>query len=188
MKYRGDGVARSLHEAAASPIKGIHMKASKFIVLLGGILGILAFFLPMVAVDRPDAKGTVSAFELIKGVDQAQAAVDREPAYASMRESSSGPNMGALKGIVVAIFVPALFLFALGGLGVARKKFGRAAGIVSLIFGVIGLAIAGLLSAAASGDSGIGLTLLIVTGLLGLVGGILATAKPERGLQGLATA
>ena len=37
------------------------MKASKFIVLVGGILGILAFFLPMVTVEREGANASVSA-------------------------------------------------------------------------------------------------------------------------------
>ena len=39
------------------------MKASKFIVLVGGILGILAFFLPMVTVHRQDFSGSVRSEE-----------------------------------------------------------------------------------------------------------------------------
>ncbi len=68
----------------------------------------------------------------------------------------------------------------IGGMGVARKKFGRVAGTFSLLLGFVGLGIAALLKSAAEGDAGIGLTMLIVTGLAGIVGGVLALAKPER--------
>ncbi|MBA3454506.1 MAG: hypothetical protein H0T42_15560 [Deltaproteobacteria bacterium] len=138
------------------------MKATKFIVLGGGILGILAFFLPMVSVQRADFSGTVSAFQIMKGLDEA-AGVD------------------GLKGITMAFFGPAILLALIGAMGVARKKFGRVAGAFSLIFGLIGLGIGSLLTSAAEGDSGIGLTLLLVTGAAGAVGGVLALIKPERG-------
>ena len=61
-----------------------------------------------------------------------------------------------------------------------RKKFGRVAGTFSLLFGLIGLGIGALLKGAAEGDSGIGLTLLLVTGVAGVVGGLIALVKPER--------
>lgn len=135
------------------------MKASKFIVLAGGVVGIFAFFLPMVAVQRSDFTGTVSAFQIIKGLDSAA--------------------VNDLKGIVMAFFSPAILLTLIGGMGVARKKFGRVAGAFSLIFGLIGLGIGGLLTSAAEGDSGSGLTLLLVTGVAGVVGGLMALIKPE---------
>ena len=68
----------------------------------------------------------------------------------------------------------------IGGLGVMRKQFGRVAGTFSLLFGLIGLGIGALLKGAAEGDSGIGLTLLLVTGVAGVVGGLIALVKPER--------
>ena len=52
------------------------MKASKFIVLVGGILGILAFFLPIVTVHRRGVTASVSAFQVVKGLDTASVAVD----------------------------------------------------------------------------------------------------------------
>jgi len=161
------------------------MKASKFIVLAGGILGILAFFLPMVSVDRGDHSGTVSAFQIFKGLDQLSAQAGSEEihlATASARASAAEAKEGldGMKGIVMAIFAPAILLLLIGGLGVARKKFGRVAGAFSLIFGLVGLGIGGLLKSAAEGDSGIGLTLLIVTGVAGVVGGLMALVKPER--------
>ena len=55
------------------------MKASKFIVLVGGILGILSFFLPLVSVTREGKTVSVSAFEVMKGLDAVGAAVDEAP-------------------------------------------------------------------------------------------------------------
>jgi len=161
------------------------MKASKFIVLAGGILGILAFFLPMVSVDRGDYSGTVSAFQIFKGLDSLSVQAGTEEVNVAMASAGASAAeakqaLDGMKGIVMAIFAPALLLVLIGGLGVARKKFGRVAGAFSLIFGLVGLGIGALLKSAAEGDSGIGLTLLLVTGVAGVVGGLMALVKPER--------
>ena len=162
------------------------MKASKLVVLVGGILGIIAFFLPLVSVHRTNVHGTVSAFQLMKGLDTASDEIDKasiEGATAEEREatrSGAKDTVGALKGIVMAIFAPALLLTLIGGLGVGRKKFGRVAGTFALLLGLIGLGIAAVLKSAAEGDAGVGMTFLLVTGVAGVVGGIMALAKPER--------
>jgi hypothetical protein len=173
------------------------MKASKLIVLAGGILGILAFFLPLVSVQRDNFHGTVSAFQLIKGLDTASDAVDKADAQvdtqvnvasfggedAAASHAAAGEakkDLGALKAIVLAIFAPALLLALIGGLGVKRKRFGRGAGALSLVLGLVGLGIAMILKSAAEGDAGIGLTLLLLTGVSGVVGGMIALIKPQR--------
>jgi len=176
------------------------MKASKLIVLIGGILGILAFFLPLVSVQRDNFKGTVSAFQLVKGLDTASAAVD-DADHGSLAAAGVDPatgadaaashamageakkDLGALKAIVLAIFAPALLLALIGGLGVARKRFGRGAGALSLVLGLVGLGIAAILKSAAEGDAGVGLTLLLLTGVSGVVGGLAGLIKPERAAQ-----
>lgn len=57
------------------------MKASKFLVLAGGILGILAFFLPMVTIHRADYTGSASAFQIIRGLSVASTpSAPRRPA------------------------------------------------------------------------------------------------------------
>jgi hypothetical protein len=162
------------------------MKASKFIVLVGGILGILAFFLPLVSVERQGAKASVSAYQVIKGLDQVEVAVDqgaRQAAYSMETGAEAKKDIGAMKGIVMAVFAPALLLSLIGAAGVARKRFGRVAGTFSLLFGLVGLGIGAILKSAAEGDGGVGLTLLIVTGLAGVVGGIAALIKPERSVE-----
>lgn len=163
------------------------MKASKFLVLAGGLLGIIAFFLPMVTVHRGGYEGSASAFQIIKGLEVASQAVDSESVrHAAMSNpeavQSAKEGLGAMKGIVMAIFVPAILLAAIGGLAVAKKRFGRGAGALSLILGLVGLGIGALLFSAAGPDGGIGLTLLLATGALGAIGGLLALVKPDRGL------
>jgi hypothetical protein len=161
------------------------MKATKFIVLVGGILGILAFFLPMVTIHRADFNGSASAFQLIKGLNAASDAVNsdevRAAAISSVDVAKANEGLDAMKGIVAAIFVPAILLAIMGGFGVKRKKFGRVAGGFSLLFGLIGLGIATILRSAAGSDAGIGLTLLLLTGVAGTLGGLITLVKPDRG-------
>jgi hypothetical protein len=190
-----DRVARSLHEGPQLSSKGNPMKASKFVVLLGGILGILAFFLPMVSVTREGKTVTVSALQVMKGLDAVGSELDKDEvnmAAASYGETASlnkaKDGVDGIKGIVMAIFAPALLLALIGGAGVARKKFGRVAGTFALLFGLVGLGIGAILKSAAEGDSGIGLTFLLITGLAGIVGGIMTLVKPERLEAGLAPA
>lgn len=164
------------------------MKATKFIVLVGGILGILAFFLPMVTIKDGDVSASASAFQLLKGISHASdvvsssgvsaAAIDAGVSGADLKAANDG--LETMKGVIGAIFVPAILLALIGGLALKRKQFGRVAGTFSLLFGLIGLGIAMLLRGAAGDEGGIALTLLVVTGLAGTVGGILGLAKPER--------
>jgi len=135
------------------------MKASKLIVLVGGILGLIAFFLPLVSINRPDFHGTASAFQVVKGIDA-----------------------GAVRTFIYAVFAPAVVFALIGGLALRKGAFGRGAGTLAMIFGLLGLGVTALLKSAAEGDAGIGLTLLLVGCLAGTVGGILGIAKPERAL------
>lgn len=159
------------------------MKATKFIVLVGGMLGILAFFLPLVTVTQHGVSASVSAYDVIKGVDVASSEVSRAEVTASVgsgAQTEMEDGLAAIKTFVMAVFVPAGLLALIGAVGVKRKKFGRVAGTFSLLLGVVTLGIAALLKGAAEGDGGIGLTLLLVGGLAGTVGGLLALIKPER--------
>jgi len=168
---------------AAAQCRG--MKASKLIVFIGGVLGIIAFFLPLITVTSHGHKGSASALQIFKGASEVSDAVDSDHdvrASLSHQEMSAAKDgASAVKGIVMAVFFPAVLLAILGGAGMMRRKFGRVAGTFSLIFGLIGLAIAGLLVAASEGGTGSGAILLVVTGIAGFLGGLLALIKPDRG-------
>jgi hypothetical protein len=173
------------------------MKFTKFLVLAGGVLGLIAFFLPLIAVKDSGVKGSISAFQVVKGIDSAQDVIDNADT-AQFDASGEGKKfkkdaneaLSEVKGIFLAIFAPALFLAIIGGVATMRKKFGRLGGAGALIFGGIGLGIWAILNTAAnevaaeggSGDvKGIGMWVLLVTGLAGLIGGILTLVKPDRG-------
>ncbi|HEY4058898.1 MAG TPA: hypothetical protein VGM39_19925 [Kofleriaceae bacterium] len=162
------------------------MKATKFIALAGGILGILAFFLPLANVHRGDYSATVSAFQLVKGVDSlaVQAGHDMKVAVdtASLEGAAQAKNaLDGMKGIVLGLFIPGFLLAAIGGIALMRNKFERVAATFSFLFGLVTLGLGVLLRGAAEGDGGIALTLLVVTGLAGAVAGIIGLVKPDRG-------
>lgn len=163
-------------------------KAAKFIVLGAGILGLIGFFLPMISVQKSGIEGKLSAFQIVKGIDSAQDVVGEAGAAAAgtadekRAVSEANDALGAVKGIVLALFVPALLLALFGGIGAAKKRFGRGFGVTSLLVGLLGLGIWALLSSAAEGSAGIGLHMLLLTGLGGIIGGLVATVKPDRGM------
>ncbi len=172
------------------------MKFSKFIVLLAGLVGIAAFFLPLVAVKGAGSEGALSAFQIVTGAGQAKDAVDSAiaesaQAYidkANIAEASTVAKdaLNQVKGITLALFAPAVLLTILGIAGLIRKQFGRLAGTGSLLLGILGLAVWAVLNQAANdasaGESvkGIGMHLLMGTGGLGVLGGLLALIKPDR--------
>ena len=169
------------------------VKFTKFIVLGGGLLGLLSFFMPLIAVKAGPFTGTVSPLQMVTGIDSLEEVVENAP----MADSPEGKRavedfnreMGEVKGVVLACYAPALLLTLFGVLGVVRKKFGRGLGAGTLIFGLISLAIWAIINSAANevkvdqGQSvkGIGMHLLMVASLAGSLGGLLALIKPDRG-------
>ncbi len=162
-------------------------KAAKFIILGAGLIGLLAFFLPLIAVEKSGVEGKLSAYTIVKGIDKAQDIVGSAATGSADEEQAVDEANDALsdvKAVVLAIFVPALLLAIMGGIAVARRRIGRGFGIMSLLVGLLGLAIWAILNSAAtapSGESaaGIGMHMLMLTGLGGIVGGIIAKIKPE---------
>jgi hypothetical protein len=169
------------------------MKLAKLIVLLGGILGVLAFFLPMASFEHHGKHASVSAFQLFTGVSDLEDRVDGTKAVEGMTPEQLGKakqdvyeTLSEIKGIVLACFLPGALLALIGLIGVARGKFGRLAGIVSILLGAVALLVfAGLNTGAeaSAGEAARGpaLFLLLGTGALGCVGGMLALVSPERG-------
>ncbi len=165
-------------------------KATKYIVLVAGIVGLVAFFLPLIAVQKSGIEGKLSAYRIVKGIDKADQVVASAGPGDPTSVAEANKALSAVKGIVLAIFVPALLLAIFGGVGAARRRFGRGLAIPSMIFGLLGVGIWALLDAAASagpGESvaGVGMHLLLITGLLGFLGGLIATVKPDRAPQGV---
>src|SRR5690242_10275172 len=71
--WRGTPRARG---AATNSNRRAQMKFTKFIVLAGGLLGLLAFFLPLVAVKDSGVTGALSAYRIVKGIDSADQVIE----------------------------------------------------------------------------------------------------------------
>lgn len=165
-------------------------RATKYIILGAGLIGLIAFFMPLIAVNKSGVSGKLSAYRIVVGISSAKQVVSKAGKAADTVESKAAVKdankaLSAVRGIVLAIFVPALLLTIFGGVGTLRKSFGRGLAIPSFIFGLIGLGIWALLSSAASaggGESvaGFGMHMLLLTGLGGVVGGLIGIIKPER--------
>ncbi len=169
------------------------VKTMKFLVLISGLIGLIAFFLPILAVENSGVEGKLSAFQIVKGIETAKDVVKQAPTTGTAEEKQAVDDANAeldkYRGFVYAIFGPAALLFLFGLIGVLRGRFGRGLGITSLLIGLIGLGIWALLNAAANevsaehGESvkGVAMHLLMVTGLGGTLAGLITTVAPDRG-------
>lgn len=169
------------------------MKIWKILILLTGLAGLAGFFLPMTktgdtsfsALDIMRAKTADNAAQI---TDQMKKVGDTYAASKELTEKAAN-NIGerglnGLKGVVAALFVPALLLTFIGIAGMVRGKLLRLGGIFALLLGLVSTAIWGiffLASGEVSGSIGIGLHMLLVAGLGGVIGGIGNLIKPDTG-------
>jgi hypothetical protein len=169
------------------------MKPIKFVVLACGVLGLISFFLPFVHVKTKKFDAKASAFQIIKGLDEAvdkvSDAADEVGKYSKdvrrkSKEVKEGADAmaGAAKAILYGAFAPLLFLILFGGLGVI-KRFGRGYAIGSAVFALIGLliwlAFKSVGGEAAADPFGIGFTLLGAAYGIAFVASIVGAVKPE---------
>jgi hypothetical protein len=176
------------------------VKAAKFMVLVGGIVGVVAFFLPMFSVEGDvggqNKKVTVSAFQAVRGAEAVKASIESQAGVqvASADQKSFDDLEDAttkFKGVFLGMYAPAALLLLLGLIGVLKKKFGRVFGVLSVLFGLVAIALWGLIftgtkdteTGQAAFALGLGIHLMLVSGILGFLGGIINTVKPDRGFM-----
>jgi hypothetical protein len=168
------------------------MKAIKLVVLVAGAIGLLSFFLPLFEVDvGGPSKETVSGFQLVKGLHAVQSEVEHlgdtatgaDAAETRLAARGAKSDLGALKGVVLAIWAPALLITLIGGIGVGRKKFGRVAGTFTMLLGLVELGVAAIGLSDGARGVGIAIYLMLVTGIVAFVSGVIALIKPDRGAQ-----
>jgi hypothetical protein len=177
------------------------VKAAKFMVLVAGLAGLIAFFLPFLKAESQGKSASISAFQAVKGIDTALEKTDAATAGAAATPEAKSATaeiadvVNKVKAFLYAMYAPALLLFLFGLIGVLKKKFGRGFGVLSLLMGLVALGFWALLFMAAGeankdstgGDVkvalGLGVHLLLVTGILGFLGGITNTVKPDRGFM-----
>jgi hypothetical protein len=165
------------------------MTFTKHMVLLGGVLALVAFFVPFTTVRQGPAWVKVSGFEIVKGVDSVSEVSNvtaTEEQDAQLRASDTNQT----KGAALLIFGPPMLLLVIGGIAEKRRKFQRLGGVGALVLGASGTLFAAGLMAAIKDEAtsngadfgvGAGTYLLLVGSLLGLLAGLLALIKPDRG-------
>ncbi len=170
-------------------------KYTKFVVLGAGALGLIAFFLPLLHVKQGGYEGKASALDIMKGLDEvaskvgeveaAAGAMGEHEAQAALGEAKSATNTAKWLFMVPFVF-PILFLLT-GGLGLLTR-FSRGMGALTLLFGLIAVALWFLIRAA--GDAvkteagiddplGSGVMLLGISYFLAAFAGLFALIKPE---------
>lgn len=165
------------------------MKASKLLVLVAGILGVVSFFLPLVSVHREDTVATLTAFQIVKSGDTVAVGIKQGNEKSVVRVDARQDDgvahddidLKQVRQIVMIVFAPTALLLLIGGLGVLRGRFGRLAGLLSLLLGLVPLGAGLLMNAGANGDGGSGILALIAAGGVGALGGLLALISPDRG-------
>jgi hypothetical protein len=161
------------------------MRGAKWIVLVGGALGILAFFVPMARFTQGGKTYAVSVYELFSGLD----ALDKPTATAAMtaqQKQDAVQTLTELQGVIVGCFAPGALLAIVALIALARRKFGRLGGMLAIVLGALSfLVFAGFTTVAdaagAALSKGPAMYLLAATGLLGIAGGMLVVAQPDIG-------
>jgi hypothetical protein len=167
-------------------------------VLLGGLAGLIGFFLPLLVGEGHGTTDSLSAFQAVRLGSKLNEATEQATAGSTAAEAQSardemGDVVAKIKAVFYALYAPALLLFLFGLIGLLKKKFGRGLGVLSFLLGLVSIGLWALLFKAI-GDAGgghpdvklsmgIGGHLLLAAGVLGFLGGIINTVKPDHGFM-----
>lgn len=171
------------------------MRIWKLVVLLAGVAGVIGFFTPLIDYRSTDGRitGDASAFQIARGVDgggevRAQAqALGLSPADSERIARAFHAGIEAYAGTIVACFVPAGLLAALGLLLMLRDRMGRLSGLCAIVLGgasafaFVRFWQADQVSHDAKASLGLGVYLLLAAGLGGVLAGLGALVSPDRG-------
>jgi hypothetical protein len=172
------------------------MKAWKYLILVGGLAGIIGFFLPFARAQHEAVKidRGVSAFQLVKGIDKKefvaeaeQLKINKADAERAAEDLEKGLKDAGTYALIA--YAPAALLAVIGVFGLVLNRTGRLAGVLAVLAGGASAGVWALLSAAAgqaqpNGPTvslAIGAHLLLVAGILGGVAGLGAVVSPDRG-------
>ncbi len=170
------------------------MSLWKYVVLLGGILGIAGFFAPFMEYRAPDGSlSGASAYEIARGeVDVAPlmhkaeqlGMVTHAEAIEAIRLLEKG--IIAYRAVMIAVFIPAALTFLIGLGSFARRRMGRLAGLGCIVMGACAVAVwifffrADPPAEQVIGRLGLGVYALAACGLLGALGGLGSLVFPDR--------
>jgi hypothetical protein len=159
------------------------MKLAKLVVLLGGVIGVLAFFVPLANVTVNKTEISVSGYDLFTGMSALEAMADKSNAPEETKQGAV-ETLSEIKGIILVCFLPGALLALVGLVAVARRRFGRLGGVGAIALGVIAFLVFMALSRGAAeaedGTAGAAVYLIAASGLLGIAGGSLVVVNPDR--------
>lgn len=177
------------------------MKAWKFMLLAGGLIGLIGFFLPFMKVQNAATNGEIgiSGMQFVKGIGDVRELlhdqVEKLPeAQVKQFIEQTNDTLKKAGGLVMLFYIPTALVFLVGLVNTARKKMGRLAGLLGLITGAAAILVWVLFqqvmstdemhqasdAAATTATMGLGLHLILVSGVLGAIGGLGAIVKPDR--------
>lgn len=173
------------------------MSAWKYLVLLGGIIGVLGFFLPFVDVHTTEARfgRHPSAFDLVRRLEGLDAMtldltkLGLADADAKRMATQAHDQLQTARTAASVIYAPAALLALLGIVCGIRRRMGRLAGLISLILGGASGAVWGIFFYVARGDPhhsatmGMGANLLLASAAAGMIAGLGALIVPDRGFE-----
>jgi hypothetical protein len=171
------------------------VSAWKYLVLIGGIAGVVGFFLPFISFHSRDDRiaGSVSAYQIVRGIDDVGALIDGARPVAVTNDQAKqvvatlDRELARYRSALVACYVPAAALALLGALAGARRKMGRIAALLAIVLGLANAAVWALFYEVSmehpdvTASMGTGLHLLLIAGLLGGLAGLGALIAPDRG-------
>lgn len=168
-------------------------KLAKFIVLGGGVLGLLGFFLPLITATYQGVGAQMSTFQLVKGIDEIEDIVNVRaediPPEAEAGLAEFNENLKEARAFFYGLFAPAALLTLMGLLAVAKARMGRVLGALCFLIGGAGIGVWVLLQSvvaeasksSGTASAGIGMHLILASGALGALAGLIALISPERG-------
>jgi hypothetical protein len=154
------------------------MNLGKALVLVAGLAGVAAFFLPLAEGEDDGTTARVVAYDLVRGVDPV-----RGPDGVA-RRIDWGPNFERNRGIFVGAFAPGGLLLLVGLLALAAR-FGRGLAALALVFALLAGAVWAIFDRAFAEVEdplwrGPGYYLLLACAAGGTIGAIYGLARPER--------
>jgi len=162
----------------------------RLLVLAAFALGVVAFVVPFISVDMAAEMGgpageppvSFSVMQIFQGAEELQAAVPDIPMSDAERVELDR-MLGELRMVLLVPFVPSVIFLLIALLGL--RRFGRAHGVVALVAGVLAVGMWLLLTSVAGSPespnvaAALGITLLLLGGLIGAAGGVAGIARPQ---------
>jgi hypothetical protein len=163
------------------------VKAAKWIVLVGGALAVIGFFLPLVKATDASGSDTVSAFQMVFGP---QDATGMQTTARGTTPDALTAEMREVAPIIIGFWTPAIALSVIATIALIRKRMGTVLGTLGLLASLASMfawyALHEGMREAEKAEPTIGITLglgthaLLVGGLLGALGACAALFWPQR--------